>query len=277
MPSLGQNLWFGYYDIPLADRLKAVRAAGFDDVMIWWDSCEHAAGNFRGVIRDGRPAEIYEAVMKAGLGVRTVHFPTWRAEALWLDDEAGEDYEREFAAALKACGERGVRHLVMHTTRKMITPPPNETGAERVRRLADLADRAGVNIAVENTRFPAYNRYLYERVPHPRIRFCYDCGHEHCFIPGQDVLGEFGHLMVTMHLHDNNGPAAGDEHAMPGEGNIDFASLAPRLRALEPESWNLESQRVQRDEEAGMGLEEYLERSMTALKAIVSGKAPPRI
>ncbi len=277
MPSLGQNLWFGFFGIPLEDRLRAVRAAGFDDVMIWWAPSERAKPSFPGRIRDGGPEGVYEAAVKAGLGIRTAHFPTWRAEALWLDDEQGEDYEREFAAALKACGERGIKNLVMHTTRKLVTPPPNMTGAERLRRLTDLAEKAGVDIAVENTRFPEYNRFLFERVPHPRVRFCYDCGHEHCFTPGQDVLGEFGSMMVTMHLHDNNGPEKGDEHAMPGEGNVDFAALAPRLKALAPESYNLESQVTRRDEEAGMGLEEYLDKSVTALRAIVSGKAPPRL
>ena len=46
---------------------------------------------------------------------------------------------------------------------------------------------------------------------------------------------------------------------------------------MAPESYNLESQVTRRDEEAGMGLEEYLDRSVTALRAIVSGKAPPRL
>ena len=64
MAYLGQDFPFGFWDIPVEDRLRAVKAAGFDEVMIHWRE------------ENGKSAqERYDQAIAAGLRVRTVHFP----------------------------------------------------------------------------------------------------------------------------------------------------------------------------------------------------------
>ncbi len=258
IPTLGHNDRFGLYEAPMDERMRAIRAAGFDDVMLHWET-----------EGDNSPEERFDMALRAGLHVVTAHFQTETTPAAWTEGEAGDAYERTLIAALRACAERGIKHLVVHTTKKFITPPYNMTGVRRFRRAAEAAEQYQVNIALENTRFLNYNQYLYEHIPSERLRFCFDCGHANCFTPAQDPLALFGDKLVTMHLHDNHGAASGDEHMMPGEGNIDFAALMQRLSQYHPAAYNLESFYSPRDREEGLSMQEYLDRSYQVLSDMV--------
>ncbi|MBQ0011011.1 MAG: sugar phosphate isomerase/epimerase [Ruminococcus sp.] len=228
---LGQNFRFGYYDVPPAERMDAIRHARFDAVMFWW------GGEYEET--DGSRYALFDLAQKNGLLCRTVHYPSTHADWLWHDDLNGASYEEQFRRALADCGERGIRNLVVHTTRKFITPPPNEIGAARFRRLADAAEQAGVTVALENTRFLEYNRYLLARVKSDAVGFCFDCGHAHCYTPIEDPLGEFGSRLATTHIHDNDGGS--DEHHPMGEGTVNYADVFARLCALGARELNLES------------------------------------
>ncbi len=258
IPTLGHNDRFGLYEAPMDERMRAIRAAGFDDVMLHWET-----------EGDNSPEERFDMALRAGLHVVTAHFQTETTPAAWTEGKAGDAYERTLIAALRACAERGIKHLVVHTTKKFITPPYNMTGVRRFRRAAEAAEQYQVNIALENTRFLNYNQYLYEHIPSERLRFCFDCGHANCFTPAQDPLALFGDKLVTMHLHDNHGAASGDEHMMPGEGNIDFAALMQRLSQYHPAAYNLESFYSPRDREEGLSMQEYLDRSYQVLSDMV--------
>lgn len=247
---IGIDFGFGCQQAAPQERMRAIREAGFDDVMLWWGN-EHAA-------TDGTPQGLFEMAQQARLRVRTVHFPTDQTPHLWREGEAGDAYERQLITAVRECGERGIENLVVHTTKKLITPEPNLIGVRRVLRAAEAAEKYGVNLAWENTRFLRYNAYLYEHVPSQRMRFCFDAGHANCFTPGEDPLGRFSGRMVTMHLHDNHGAQAGDEHMLPGMGNIDYEGLLKRLHALNPICYNLEVRMTHGQIESGMPMEEFL-------------------
>lgn len=266
-PSLGQNFLFGFDGISAQERMRAIKDAGFDDVMIWWGGCEFEQEQYA-------PETLFDLSMRVSLRVRTAHFPTEHTPALWQDSDDGDAYERQLMRAIDDCAVRGIQNLVVHTTKALITPPPCETGALRIRRACERAERAGINIALENTRFLDYNQYLYDRVLSKRLTFCFDSGHAHCFTPGQDPLARFGSRLSTMHLHDNNGPSAGDEHRLPGEGGVDFADIGARLAALRPEAYNLESMVSAYDLEKGMTVQAYLDRSCRVLRAIAFGCEP---
>lgn len=231
--TLGQNFRFGYDWIPPLTRMRAIRRAGFDDTMLWWGD-EFAS-------TDGFPMQLWRMARAQGLHVRTAHFPSTCAHHLWLEGEMGDRYERQLTGAIRDCGRLGIAHLVLHTTRRLITPPPCPQGAARLHRALRVAEVEGVDIALENTRFLRYNQYLYDQLDSPRLKFCFDSGHANCYTPQEDPLALFGDRLCTMHLHDNYGPAAGDQHHPLGQGTVDLDSLFARLAALQPESYNLES------------------------------------
>ncbi len=255
--TLGQNFAFGYTDVPVAERMRAIHLAGFDDVMIWW-GMEHAA-------TDGTPQALYDLAKRNGLNVRTAHFPSWETHHLWQDDEGGRQYLQNLLSAIRDCGAREIENLVLHTTRQLITPEPNLLGLERVEEALQLAEQQGVNLAFENTRFLRYNDYIYSRLSSPCLKFCFDSGHANCFTPGEDPLAQFGDRLCTMHLHDNLGAAYGDQHHLMGEGNIDWDALFARLKALSPGSYNLESGCHPGSQWYGKPMEDYLKASYDAL------------
>lgn len=255
--TLGQNFRFGYWQSPPLERMKAIRRAGFDDVMLWWGQ-EYAK-------QDGEPEQLWRMAREQGLAVRTAHFPSTNAHWLWLEGEPGQLYQAALIQALRDCGELKIEHLVVHTTRQLITPPPNALGVERMGRALEEAQAQGVNIALENTRFLRYNQYLYQRLNSPRLKFCFDSGHANCYTPQEDPLALFGDKLCTMHLHDNYGPRAGDQHYPMGEGTVDFDALFRRLARMNPESYNLESYLSPRF--AGLSMQDYLNRCYRGLTA----------
>lgn len=256
MTSWGHDFPFGFLDIPETDRLKAVREAGFDAVMIHWqeengmDACRR-----------------FDEVIQTGLQVHTAHFPQERMADMWREGDGGDALEAQLIRALQEAGERNISHLVVHTTRRLETPEPNETGLRRFAHAAEAAEKYGVNLAVENTRFLRYNRYLFQRIDSPRLRFCYDCGHNACFTPGEDALQLFGDRLVTTHLHDNHG--AQDEHLLIGEGTIDLRRVFLALVRRGADQFNLESRYNPAPDAAHWTLEEYLKTAMDRLRGYV--------
>lgn len=259
VPKLGLDFSFGFFHLPLRERLRLIGEAGFDAIMIILRAAAFESAS---------PADVFEAATRQGLRVTVVHAPTDHAADLWRNTQAGAAYEQSLLEGVRFCAERGASNLVLHTTRRLETPPPNETGAARAFRLAEAAEKYGVNLAWENTRFPDYNAYLYARVPSPRMRFCFDSGHANCFTPGEDPLARFGERMTAMHLHDNHGPRLGDEHLLPGQGEIDFPALMRRLKAYRPEYYHLESRFETDGTETAADMAAYLRDAYSRLRVL---------
>ena len=246
--------------------LDALCRAGFDDVFEEAEASELISDATSRIMATGGAARpVISSACPAVTRLIRVRFPE-------LIDNIVDVKSPMEVAAIEArrrfCAERGASNLVLHTTRRLETPPPNETGAARAFRLAEAAEKYGVNLAWENTRFPDYNAYLYARVPSPRMRFCFDSGHANCFTPGEDPLARFGERMTAMHLHDNHGPRLGDEHLLPGQGEIDFPALMRRLKAYRPEYYHLESRFETDGTETAADMAAYLRDAYSRLRAL---------
>ena len=254
MPLYGHDFPFGFQEVPESSRLRAVKEAGFGAVMIHWQS------------EGGKDAcRRYDDVIRAGLEISTAHFPQEQMASFWMDNEAGDALEKRLLQAVREAGERKIAHMVVHTTRRDITPEPNETGLRRFARAVEAGEKHGVRIALENTRFLRYNRYLFDRIASPYLAFCFDCGHANCFTPGEDPLAMFGARLVTTHLHDNDGSR--DQHKLIGEGSTDMDRVFRRLGALGAKEYNLESRYAPEPGERGWQMEEYLSGAYARLRA----------
>jgi sugar phosphate isomerase/epimerase len=102
-------------------------------------------------------------------------------------------------------------------------------------RLAEVADDAGVRIAVENMPFSVFTlcnsgpeiKEVLDAVGMPgSLGFCLDLGHA-------NITGETGSLLgladrlFNVHLHDNDGRR--DQHLRIGEGTVDLPAALKRL------------------------------------------------
>lgn len=259
----GQNFRCGFYDVPSKRRMEAIANAGFDETMFWWgDEFEQT---------DGTRFELFDLAQKNGLGVNTCHFPSTHADFLWYDDERGQAYVQQFEQACKECGERGIRNLVIHLTRKLITPEPNQNGINNFAKMLNAAKRRNVVIAIENTRFLRYNDYILNHFGRDaNIGFCYDCGHNNAYTPSEQPLEKYGDMLVTTHIHDNVGPVGSDpdQHHLMGEGNIDYDKLFARLKHFGAKRINLESYCNETSKYYGkLTVEEFLDLSYKTVSA----------
>lgn len=239
MVRMGQNFRFGFYDVNPAERMKAIKNAGFDDTMLWWGD------DYKDT--DGDRFYLHKLAQQCGLAVNTVHFPSNDADYLWYGDERGDIIVSQMVNALRDCERLGISYIVLHLSKKLVTPPPNECGLENLGMMLSVAQQTGVTIAVENTRFMSYLDYVFGNIDHPLLRLCYDSGHNNAFMPGEDVLGKYGNKLVTTHIHDNYGREVlkqgihPDEHHMMGDGTIDFDKVFEQLKKYNCQYYNLES------------------------------------
>ena len=58
--------------------------------------------------------------------------------------------------------------------------------------------------------------------------YMYNSWYETGILPENDAFEKLSPHIVTTHIHDNDG--YGDLHAMPGDGNIDWEDLLPKLK-----------------------------------------------
>jgi sugar phosphate isomerase/epimerase len=111
-------------------------------------------------------------------------------------------------------------------------PERRPSGLEAVRRLCEAGSECGVRILVENfVQFDcAEVRRFAEDVGSDNVGIVFDVGHAHHTPRSEpDEIAACGDLLVSLHVHDNHGPAAGDEHLPPGYGTTDWPRV---LRAL---------------------------------------------
>jgi len=216
---LGIFSWYGF-QLPLIERLRAVRRAGFETVMLWWEDNEMAD-------EAGREA-LMEAVADIGLEVENVHLP-FGGNDLWSEnDETREEFVEAHVARLRACGAAGIPAAVMHVTSGAESAGPNRHGLEAMARIADAAARARVTLAVENTRKPECVEFLLDNIGTDRFGLCYDTSHGRLYEPREfSLLERFPDRIKCFHVSDNDGEA--DRHWIPGRGVVDWAGFAARF------------------------------------------------
>jgi sugar phosphate isomerase/epimerase len=110
---------------------------------------------------------------------------------------------------------------------------------EAVRRsleeMAGYAERGEIKIGLENrlyyTEIPSHEEIGAFLALHPNLFYWHDTGHAQAqanlgFAPHQGWLRAYGERMLGIHFHDIRGLR---DHGIPGQGEIDFAGLAPYI------------------------------------------------
>lgn len=264
--------WFGY-PLELDDRLRLIREAGFQSVLLWWAT--------ESAFEPSVPHKM-ETAAKYGLKVENAHLQFAGVNALWEDGSEGEQYCAELCGLVAEAGAYGVPALVVHLTRSKTPPPFSEIGYDRFLRLCDAAERANVDLAFENLRAPAYLYEFMKRVDLPRIGVCFDAGHNHVFCPEQRICRDFAGRIKAVHLHDNDGTL--DAHNVPGDGTIDWKAVRQELLdSSYAGAWSLEIEHAQTEQFGkailspafdpyyGMPPDEYLHRAFLAHQKLIEG------
>jgi len=170
-----------------------------------------------------------------GLDWEFVHAPFTNINSMWLE---GDDYLRIFGnmkEAITHASLNGVPIVVLHLSSGWNPPEVNELGIKRFDELVKHAAQKNVTVAFENLRNVENLEAIMEHYANtPNVKYCYDCGHEHCYTKDVDWIEKFGNKLCCVHIHDNFGiqepeQECTDLHYLPFDGEIDFKDMIDRL------------------------------------------------
>ena len=203
------------------EMIRSIKNAGFDAVIV----------NFEGTFDNEKLINIIHDV---GLELENCHAPHKNINHLWRDTEKGEGVFEMLKNNILECAKFEVPRTVWHVSAGNGYPPISQLGMDRVTRLIEVADKNNVDICLENQRFFHFIDYIYAKLDCPRLKFCYDSGHEACFSQTKLALPKYRSRLAALHLHDNSGIYNADEHLLPGQGKgVDWDYVRKNLEGYE--------------------------------------------
>ncbi len=168
------------------------------------------------------------------LGVRYTH-----AHAPYNAGTRNEAQLRAFEAAQLL----GVGCIVVHPIHEMDGKIITDDGEfirinrEAILSLLPIAEKHGLVILSENILWgssihPKNIVDLVKAVDSPLFGWCYDPGHSNANGIPPAILRELDVVPLSLHIQDTRGPGYGDEHLIPGYGNIDWKEFLHILREI---------------------------------------------
>ena len=223
---LGISSWYGY-NFSYEKRIKLIKDAGFQSVMMWWgeDSDDENAS------REQKP----DIVRKHNLKIENMHFSFDKIDSIWEDNLDGEELLNKYLSFIDDCKTHEIPAAVMHVTGEEDPPLYNQLGLGRFKRIIEKAEKNNITIALENVWRLDYLDFLFNNIKSDKLKFCYDSGHENCFTPEIDCLAKFGGKLAALHLHDNigkNNLQRNDLHMLPFSGTVNWNRIIKKLNEL---------------------------------------------
>jgi sugar phosphate isomerase/epimerase len=248
--------WFGY-DLPIQERYRLIKEAGFDGVMMWWSN----------YLDRNEYRKAPQLAREADLLIENIHTPFQIQDDIWLDNLDGDAAMDCYLQNIADCAEFQIPTMVIHLPDE--DKPSNALGLKRFQKIAEKAEKLGVYVALENLHNLANLAYLFEQLNSCRIGFCYDSSHHHRFYPNSDLLSMFGSRLLALHLHDYiDVQGQYITHRLPFDGIIDWSATIKKISktgytgatAIEAMNWSYES----------LSIEEFLQEAYQRAKKLES-------
>ena len=203
---------------------------------------------------------------KYAIPVQNAHLTGAGMNAIWQNTPEGEFVKNRLIEELKALSRLGIACGVAHVTwgRNIPVNIPTEIGLKRYEEIANIAEKYQVKLALENSVYPQFLRYVLDNIRSDYVGFCYDSGHEHAFSPNENFLQSYGNRLFAIHLQDNHGEK--DEHLIPFDGSINWEQKIQELK----KTGLFQSEIVLESISHGESLYEYLQHAFQAAKKLAS-------
>ena len=208
------------------DAMDLAKAAGFESFFVGTHRPEQYAAI---------PA-IKQKADRLGMDFEFIHGPFTGINDMWT---AGMDYLTVFDGlkrSIDVAAENGIPAVITHVSTKWNAPAVNDLGLARYDELVLYAKEKGVTLAFENLRMLGNLACLVDRYAKiDNVKFCFDCGHEHCFTKSVRWMDIFRFKTCCTHIHDNHGrewddfESPVDEHLLPFDGNYDYEQMMRKL------------------------------------------------
>lgn len=170
-----------------------------------------------------------------GLSCEFIHAPFKGINDMWLAGMGYLEIMNGMKQAIDTAAATGIPTIIAHVSSGWNAPEITDLGLSRFDELVLYATEKKVTVAFENLRKVGNLAYFADRYENMEyVRFCYDCGHEHCYTKYVTWMDIFRKKMVATHIHDNHGrgeEAVGspDEHLLPFEGTLDYERMMRKL------------------------------------------------
>ena len=211
-------------DVTELEALEKIKAAGFETFF---------TGSFR---RDGGVPEIKKKADELGLIYEFIHAPFRGINEMWMP---GLGYLTMFNAmkeSIDAAAENGIPIVITHVSSGWTPPQVNDLGLSRYDDIVLYAKDRGITVAFENLRMLGNLACLVDRYEHmDNVKFCFDCGHEHCYTKTIKWMDIFTTKTCCTHIHDNMGRPFDDKtndfdvHMLPFDGTYDYEQMMRKL------------------------------------------------
>ena len=196
--------------------------------------------------------------------IETVHLPFGGVNSLWEDGAKGEEYLAYLCAIIARCAKADICKAIMHVTIRTVAPPVSEIGKKRFERLFSFAEEQGVQLAIENLEPQPHLQVIMDMLPEYH-GYCWDCGHNLCYTPMEDMMAKYGDRLLCTHIHDNRGITRpgdvdyrDDLHLLPFDGNLDWEWFAEKIKTSDYDGvLTLELSLKSKDEYSNIPLQEF--------------------
>jgi sugar phosphate isomerase/epimerase len=223
--------WFGYV-LPIAERIKLIKEAGFDNVMLWWEDEDFPHFTDK--------KTFVTLAQEFGLGIDNIHLPYEDCNLLWSDSASDrESYVNIIIKYLEGCKSAGAEKVVMHTNRGSLTDVDYKNGYKSFEQIVNYAEAIKIKVAIENTKKFEYTEFVLKEFDSKYLGFCYDSSHD--FINGESkglILNKWKDKLFCVHLSDNDG--TDDKHWLPKKGIVDFKTIVSTIKTTACDSLSME-------------------------------------
>lgn len=209
------------YGVDPVDALDYIVDAGFSSI-------------FTGAYDSKKVEKIKSKADKNGIEVEFIHAPFDGINKLWMAGVDHWDIKNRIIQSIDAACDNDIPAIILHVSSGWNPPEISDIGLARYDAMVEYAMKKNVIVAFENLRKTGNLAYLMDRYAKvENVKFCYDCGHEHCYTKTVPMLDLFYNKLICTHIHDNvgklNDEGDFDYHFLPFDGNIDYQKMVDKL------------------------------------------------
>ena len=209
--------------VSAVDALEKIKAAGFETF-------------FTDNYKDADVAEIKKRADELGLEYEFIHAPFHNINQMWMPGMGYLEVFDYMKESIDSAAKHGIPYVITHVSSGWKAPQVNDLGLARYDELVVYARDRGVILAFENLRLLGNLACLVDRYEGlDCVRFCFDCGHEHCYTKTVSLLDVFTDRVCCTHIHDNMGRPFEDKvndfdtHLLPFDGTYDYKKMMQKL------------------------------------------------
>ena len=205
--------WDSDRSYPIEEQAKRLKENGFSATFV--------------DLEDERLGEILSVLKKYNIVCENCHAPFNGINDMWKAGESGDKMLDRLLNCVDDCARHAIPTLIVHLSSGQNPPRINDIGISRYDRLMQYATEKGVVISYENIR--RLDNVAFAMENYPQAGFCWDVGHEACYMNGMEFMPLFGNRLAALHLHDNTAIYDEDLHRLPYDGVIDMERAAKHL------------------------------------------------